>query len=184
MDQISPVGNLLIQSVESCSWDNSSPRQSPGAVDTTIASYSEDENHHLVQVVNVETAPSESGGSLCDALTPGGAVEADQPEDILIPEYGGHQYTNEDSKSTYRNQSPIVNAEESQPTSVNVSQLQRNEVQPDAEQVDINSMASTPYVEPGKKDPRVHVSLEGGELWRQFLQVGTEMIITRSGRYV
>jgi hypothetical protein len=36
---------------------------------------------------------------------------------------------------------------------------------------------------PGKKDPRIVIALEGAELWDQFFQAGTEMIITKSGRY-
>lgn len=35
---------------------------------------------------------------------------------------------------------------------------------------------------PGKKDPNVKVTLENEELWRQFDEVGTEMIITKTGR--
>lgn len=36
----------------------------------------------------------------------------------------------------------------------------------------------------GKKDPRIVIVLEGAELWDQFFRAGTEMIITKSGRYV
>ena len=38
------------------------------------------------------------------------------------------------------------------------------------------------FVAPGKADPNIVVSLEGAELWHQFYQAGTEMIITKSGR--
>ena len=38
------------------------------------------------------------------------------------------------------------------------------------------------FVDPGKGDPNILVSLESAELWHQFYQAGTEMIITKSGR--
>ena len=38
------------------------------------------------------------------------------------------------------------------------------------------------FVAPGKADPNIVVSLEGADLWHQFYQAGTEMIITKSGR--
>ena len=38
------------------------------------------------------------------------------------------------------------------------------------------------FVSPGKLDPNIVVSLEGADLWHQFYQAGTEMIITKSGR--
>lgn len=34
-----------------------------------------------------------------------------------------------------------------------------------------------------KSDPNVKISLENAELWEQFHQIGTEMIITKLGRY-
>lgn len=40
------------------------------------------------------------------------------------------------------------------------------------------------YLLPEKQDKNIIISLEGAELWHQFYQVGTEMIITKSGRYV
>lgn len=40
------------------------------------------------------------------------------------------------------------------------------------------------FLQPGKKDPRIMIALEGAELWDQFFQAGTEMIITKSGRSV
>ena len=39
------------------------------------------------------------------------------------------------------------------------------------------------YLLPEKQDKNIIISLEGAELWHQFYQVGTEMIITKSGRY-
>ncbi len=38
------------------------------------------------------------------------------------------------------------------------------------------------YIAPEVQDKRIMISLEGAELWHQFYQVGTEMIITKSGR--
>ncbi len=35
---------------------------------------------------------------------------------------------------------------------------------------------------PGKRDPGVSVHLDNKELWERFHQIGTEMIITKSGR--
>ncbi len=40
------------------------------------------------------------------------------------------------------------------------------------------------YIPPEKVDKNIMFSLEGAELWHQFYQVGTEMIITKSGRYI
>ena len=39
------------------------------------------------------------------------------------------------------------------------------------------------YLPPEKQDKNIMISLEGAELWHQFYQAGTEMIITKSGRY-
>ena len=36
---------------------------------------------------------------------------------------------------------------------------------------------------PGPKDPNIKVSLENVDLWRRFNDMGTEMIITKTGRY-
>lgn len=38
------------------------------------------------------------------------------------------------------------------------------------------------FVAPGKVDPNIVVQLEAADLWHQFYQAGTEMIITKSGR--
>lgn len=38
------------------------------------------------------------------------------------------------------------------------------------------------YLPPEKQDKNIMISLEGAELWHQFYQAGTEMIITKSGR--
>lgn len=35
---------------------------------------------------------------------------------------------------------------------------------------------------PGERDPNIRVSLENEDLWRQFDEIGTEMIITKTGR--
>lgn len=35
-----------------------------------------------------------------------------------------------------------------------------------------------------KSDPNIKISLENAELWQQFHQIGTEMIITKLGRYI
>lgn len=35
-----------------------------------------------------------------------------------------------------------------------------------------------------KSDPNIKISLENAELWQQFHQIGTEMIITKLGRCV
>ena len=35
---------------------------------------------------------------------------------------------------------------------------------------------------PGQRDPNIKADLENSELWSQFNEVGTEMIITKTGR--
>ncbi len=35
---------------------------------------------------------------------------------------------------------------------------------------------------PGKRDPNIVVKLDNKELWERFHAIGTEMIITKSGR--
>ena len=35
-----------------------------------------------------------------------------------------------------------------------------------------------------KSDPNIQINLENAELWDQFHRIGTEMIITKLGRYV
>ena len=39
------------------------------------------------------------------------------------------------------------------------------------------------HLPPEKQDRSIVIALEGAELWHQFFQAGTEMIITKSGRY-
>ncbi len=34
----------------------------------------------------------------------------------------------------------------------------------------------------GKRDPNIKVTLENQSLWREFHEIGTEMIITKMGR--
>lgn len=45
------------------------------------------------------------------------------------------------------------------------------------------SMRFGTYLLQEKQDKNIMISLEGADLWHQFYQVGTEMIITKSGRY-
>ena len=35
---------------------------------------------------------------------------------------------------------------------------------------------------PGEKDPKIKVKLENEDLWTEFNKIGTEMIITKTGR--
>ena len=45
------------------------------------------------------------------------------------------------------------------------------------------TMSQVPGI-PGEKDPKVKVTLENEELWKEFHEIGTEMIITKMGRSV
>ena len=46
--------------------------------------------------------------------------------------------------------------------------------------MDPSSSAGSPAA--GQKDPNIKADLENSELWSQFNEVGTEMIITKTGR--
>lgn len=42
---------------------------------------------------------------------------------------------------------------------------------------------SRPRESDGRPDREVRVELQGSELWKRFYEIGTEMIITKAGRY-
>lgn len=53
---------------------------------------------------------------------------------------------------------------------------------PSANETTAPPMLFGSFVDPGKADPNIAISLESADLWHQFYQAGTEMIITKSGR--
>lgn len=61
---------------------------------------------------------------------------------------------------------------------------QRQTVRSRAEEVDPSGGEEN---KPGESDSRpdreVRVELQGSELWKRFFEIGTEMIITKAGRY-
>ena len=85
--------------------------------------------------------------------------------------------------------SPIVNLAPPPLTSASAAesqQQQQQQQQQGSEPADPlpPTLSFGTYVPPEKQNKKIVVTLEGAELWHQFYQAGTEMIITKSGRQV
>ncbi len=155
------------------------------------------EVHNVVDIHSIpldeDGAPNETDCSVAEVFTP-----------RLLPKQ-------DDESAKLKLEEPIQETEESvlsgPSSSVNVEQ-QEQDMQPLSSKASISSfpdqymeevktsesiqpavdtnpspMLFGSFVSPGKLDPNVVVSLEGADLWHQFYQSGTEMIITKSGRY-
>lgn len=60
---------------------------------------------------------------------------------------------------------------------------QRQPVRSGAEEADPGVEESKPKESDLLPDREVRVDLQGSELWKRFYEIGTEMIITKAGRY-
>lgn len=61
---------------------------------------------------------------------------------------------------------------------------QRQTVRSRAEEVDPSGgEENKPRESDSRPDREVRVELQGSELWKRFYEIGTEMIITKAGRY-
>lgn len=60
---------------------------------------------------------------------------------------------------------------------------QRQAVRSRAVEAEPGAEQSRPRESDGRPDREVRVELQGSELWKRFYEIGTEMIITKAGRY-
>lgn len=60
---------------------------------------------------------------------------------------------------------------------------ERQSVRASAEEADPSGEESKPKESDCRPDREVRVELQGSELWKRFYEIGTEMIITKAGRY-
>lgn len=60
---------------------------------------------------------------------------------------------------------------------------QRQTVRSRAGEADPSGEENKPRESDGRPDREVRVELQGSELWKRFYEIGTEMIITKAGRY-
>ncbi|TKS72640.1 T-box transcription factor TBX22 [Collichthys lucidus] len=69
-------------------------------------------------------------------------------------------------------------------TEVTSCDPERQTVRSRAEEADTSGEESKPKESDCRPDREVRVDLQGSELWKRFYEIGTEMIITKAGRYV
>ena len=206
MDKISPAFDSTLVEAKSWSEDDYTPAKEQHQDVTACSPASIPSNTQIVEVHNVvdihsipldEGAPNESDCSVAEVFTPS-----------LPPKQDGDAIAELADPPTLED--PPQHAEESilsgQPSSIN---MEEPDMQPPSAKASISSFPdqymeevktsesiqpaadtnSSPmlfgsFVAPGKLDPNIVVSLEGADLWHQFYQAGTEMIITKSGRQV
>lgn len=68
-------------------------------------------------------------------------------------------------------------------TEVTSCDPERQTVRSRAEEADTSAEESKPKESDCRPDREVRVELQGSELWKRFYEIGTEMIITKAGRY-
>lgn len=60
---------------------------------------------------------------------------------------------------------------------------ERPTIRSGAEEAEPSGEESKPKESDCRPDREVRVELQGSELWKRFYEIGTEMIITKAGRY-
>ena len=162
----------------------------------------------IYTVMTVESNPSESRDSTAEPLTPAGLQVLQEEESVVCKEekdssdyscgmlpcdasgssngentktkkkpYGAHASSMDDIDTFGDYQTQMVEVPPSTSSEPPVTKC-----------ADICSIPQClrfgTYIVPEQQDKNIMISLEGAELWHQFYQAGTEMIITKSGRYV
>ena len=202
MDKISPAFDSTL--VEAKSWSDGDCHTSKEQIQeiTACSPTSIPCNRQIVEVHNVvdihsipldeDGAPNESDCSVADVFTP--ILPPKQDDASVEPKL--EEPLHQSEESVLSNRSSTINMEQEQdsmqPLSSKASissfpdqyieEVKTSEPIQSAVDTNPSPMLFGSFVSPGKLDPNVVVSLEGADLWHQFYQVGTEMIITKSGR--
>lgn len=203
MDKVSPAFESTV--VETRSWDNDDCNQLEEHLDidtcsptTFTTSRQIAEAHSVVDINSIppdeDSAPYESDCSISKVLTPSLLTKQDNVgAETIDPTSGECAQQVEEPVISGSNIKTEVSDVQLIATSNMASSIPtfREESMNEVEQVDsIQPTAETnsspmlfgSFVAPGKANPNIIVSLEAADLWHQFYQAGTEMIITKSGR--
>lgn len=211
MDQVSPALQYGSEKVETCSWESSSPHACQSSNDSTLATslnYSSNQQTESVaySVVTVAGNPRSRDSSV-EPHSPGNLQIMQEPvckeeEQLSSNEYHCGEMALSDDAALIEvadPSSPEVRSKSGYHSSRASAGVYEGEEEPYQQQVvDMtappasvagSSLRSIPqcvrfgtFLPPGKQDKKIVISLEGAELWHQFYQAGTEMIITKSGR--
>ena len=204
MDKISPAFDSTL--VEAKSWSDSdcNPPKEQNEDITTCSPISIPNSGQIVEVHNVvdihsipldeDGAPNESDCSVAEVFTPrlppkqdDASAEPNLPNLEELPQQAEESVLSGPSSSVNMEQEqgmqpPSAKASISSFPGQYTEEVKASEpIQPAADS-NPSPMLFGSFVSPGKLDPNIVVSLEGADLWRQFYQAGTEMIITKSGR--
>ena len=205
MDKISPAFDSALVEAKSWSENDCNPVKKPNQ-DVTVCSptYIPSttqivEVHNVVDIHSIpldeEGAPNETDCSVAEVFTP--RLPQKQDGDVIAKHSDPRKLEDppqqaEDSVLSGPPSSINIEEPDMEPPSAKASissfpnqyveEVKTSEpIQPAAD-TNPSPMLFGSFVAPGKLDPNIVVSLEGADLWHQFYQAGTEMIITKSGR--
>lgn len=210
MDQVSPALQYGLDKVETCSWESSSPHACQSSNEGTLATElgpSTSGETVAYSMMTYEGNPrSRSRDSTAEPSSPANLQILQEP-DCKDEEQNSSEYScglpvdNDTAMLEVADLSPSeVQSKKDhrgyRSTRASASTFEEEEYQHMTAPLSSSTSAessrplSAPqclqlgtYLQPGKQDKNIIVSLEGAELWHQFYQAGTEMIITKSGRY-
>ncbi len=211
MDQVSPAMQFGMEKVETCSWESSSPHACQSSDESILATSLEHEHGdptsnqaaYSVLIDDPENCLNTSRDSTEEPLSPSN-LQILQHESVCKEEQGSDYSCvplNSDaamlevprSKKGYRSNtlasSSLDDFEGSQipnimvPAGASSSSTSADCGGAVCSSSIPQSLQFGTHLQPGMRDNNIVISLEGAELWHQFFQAGTEMIITKSGRY-
>lgn len=164
MDKISPA---LIEVQNTSCWEDSSPRSDPQhsleIVDITSCRSSGAPGN--AKSYTVQTSAGVGGYATSHLMPSAQPCASDEMGELEWADQREEMNCSSEAGSTPR--APSQDGDSELPCEPN------HEIQPES---------SGPTGKVDIKDSRIHVILEGAELWRRFNAVGTEMIITKAGR--
>lgn len=209
MDQVSPALQYGLDKVETRSWESSSPHACQSSNESVLASSldyssaSQQTEGVAYSVVTLEDNPRSRDSSV-EPQSPANlqimqeSVCKEESEQHSSNEYSCGMAMSDDaalievadpsspevrSKRGYHASVGVYEEEPYQRRIVDMTALPAAEGQGGGLHTIPQCVQFGTYLQPGKQDKNIVISLEGAELWHQFYQAGTEMIITKSGRY-
>lgn len=204
MDQVSPALQYGLEKVETRSWESSSPHACQSSTESTglatSLEYQQQTESAAYSVVTLEDNPHSRDSSV-EPDSPANLQICKEEEQLSSNEYNCSMALSDDaalievadpsspevrSKRGYNDSRASAGVYEEghyPPRIVEVTAVPSSSAAEGQLHGIPQSMQFGTYLPPGKQDKNIVVSLEGAELWHQFYQAGTEMIITKSGRY-
>lgn len=213
MDQVSPALQYGVDQVETCSWESSSPHAYQSSNDSTLTGPLElSTNRQETVAYSVITSKGNPPSRSRDSTPSPANLQIMQESGVVCKEEEQQQHSSSEyscsmtlsddasildaadpnlqevpSKKRYRGTRASASAFEDE----DYQHIVDMTVPPSTSAEDSTGGRGIPqcmqfgtFLQPGKKDSCIMIALEGAELWDQFFQAGTEMIITKSGRYV